>query len=220
MSLVRIRRDCGDRGAERGQSLVEFALLVPVFLLLLLGMLEFGYMFLQNQTLESATREGARAGAALGNGNLADQACVAGGGIVGSANVDSLIIDAVQRVLKSPGSQVDESKITQILIFKADSTGNDTSHNQWKWAGLSQGSAVQCQSPAFTTDFKPTSDVNWPAANRMNGVNPDSLGVSITYQYQYHTPLGGILAFLGGNGSSSLTMTDRTVMALEPFNKP
>ncbi len=55
------------RGA-RGQGLVEFAMLVPIFMLLLLGMLEFGFAFDQNLTLEYATREGARVGSALANG--------------------------------------------------------------------------------------------------------------------------------------------------------
>ena len=55
------RRDA----ARRGQSLVEFAISVPVFMLLLFGMLEFGFAFNHHLTLEYATREGARTGAAL-----------------------------------------------------------------------------------------------------------------------------------------------------------
>ena len=56
------------RDRSRGQSLVEFAISVPVFVLLLFGMLEFGFAFSHNLTLEYATREGARTGAALGPG--------------------------------------------------------------------------------------------------------------------------------------------------------
>ncbi len=47
---------------SRGQSLVEFAVSVPVFVMLLFGMLEFGFAFSHNLTLEYATREGARTG--------------------------------------------------------------------------------------------------------------------------------------------------------------
>ena len=54
--------------AHAGQGLVEFAVLVPMFMLLLMGMLEFGLAFSHHQTLQYATREGARAGAALSNG--------------------------------------------------------------------------------------------------------------------------------------------------------
>ena len=57
------------RNGARGQGLVEFAVLVPVFFLLLLGMLEFGLAYTHDQTLAYATREGARTGASLGVGN-------------------------------------------------------------------------------------------------------------------------------------------------------
>ena len=50
---------------RRGQALVEFAVIVPVFLLILTGTIEFGFAFTHNLTVEYATREAARAGAAL-----------------------------------------------------------------------------------------------------------------------------------------------------------
>jgi len=59
-------RHAGER--EDGQSLVEFSMIITVVMLLLLGMLEFGFLFDHHLTLEYATREGARVGAALANG--------------------------------------------------------------------------------------------------------------------------------------------------------
>lgn len=53
---------------EKGQSLVEFALVIPVFLLLLLGVIDFGRVFHAYLTLDHAGREGARA-ASLGKTN-------------------------------------------------------------------------------------------------------------------------------------------------------
>jgi len=55
----------GRRRDRRGQSLVEFALIVPVFMLILLGMLEFGFVFDHTLTIQYASREGARVGSAL-----------------------------------------------------------------------------------------------------------------------------------------------------------
>ena len=57
------------RRSERGQGLVEFAMLVPVFMVLLLGLLEFGFVFDHGMTINYATREGARSGAAFAQGN-------------------------------------------------------------------------------------------------------------------------------------------------------
>lgn len=45
---------------EQGQSLVEFALVLPVLMLILLGIVEFGWMFNAKITLTSAAREAAR----------------------------------------------------------------------------------------------------------------------------------------------------------------
>jgi Flp pilus assembly protein TadG len=49
-----------DRG--RGQSLVEFALVVPLFLLLVAGMIDFGLGLNASITVTNAAREGARLG--------------------------------------------------------------------------------------------------------------------------------------------------------------
>lgn len=50
-------------GDQRGQSLVEFALLVPVFLLLLFAIVDFGMGFHAWITVTNSAREGARLGA-------------------------------------------------------------------------------------------------------------------------------------------------------------
>lgn len=46
--------------SKRGQALAEFALVVPIFLLLLLGIIEAGRFMFFYETLNHATREGAR----------------------------------------------------------------------------------------------------------------------------------------------------------------
>lgn len=54
------------RRSQRGQSLVEFALVLPILLILLLGIVDFGMGLRAYVTLTNATREGARF-AAVGN---------------------------------------------------------------------------------------------------------------------------------------------------------
>ncbi len=48
------------RSADRGASLVEFALILPVFALLLFGMISAGLALNDKQQMTHATREGAR----------------------------------------------------------------------------------------------------------------------------------------------------------------
>ncbi|MGC9350030.1 MAG: TadE/TadG family type IV pilus assembly protein [Anaerolineae bacterium] len=49
--------------SERGQQLVEFALILPVLLLLLLGIMEFGIVIFSYDTIANVGREVARYGA-------------------------------------------------------------------------------------------------------------------------------------------------------------
>ena len=58
---TRLRR----RRDGRGQSLVEFAVVFPVFILLLAGMVDFGLGLYANVTIINAAREGARLGVTL-----------------------------------------------------------------------------------------------------------------------------------------------------------
>lgn len=47
--------------ARRGASAVEFAIVAPVFFLVVLGIVEFGRMVMVQQVITNAAREGARA---------------------------------------------------------------------------------------------------------------------------------------------------------------
>lgn len=58
LRFLRVRRD-----SEAGQSLVEFAMILPVFVLLLMAMVDFGRGFYTWLEVTNAAREGARAGA-------------------------------------------------------------------------------------------------------------------------------------------------------------
>lgn len=51
---------------ERGVVAAEFALLLPVFLLLLFGIIEFGMLMYGREVVTNAAREGARAGIVQG----------------------------------------------------------------------------------------------------------------------------------------------------------
>ena len=57
-------RDIGSRlRSERGAVVVEFALLLPVLLMIVVGTIEFGRVYSQFQVYSGAAREGARCAA-------------------------------------------------------------------------------------------------------------------------------------------------------------
>ncbi|MEK6265098.1 MAG: pilus assembly protein [Clostridium sp.] len=52
---------------EKGQSLVEFAILLPLLLLIIMGIFEFGLMLNSYLTIHNSAREGARLGIVAGS---------------------------------------------------------------------------------------------------------------------------------------------------------
>lgn len=50
---------------NRGQELVEYALTLPILLLLVIGIMEFGVTIFVYNTMANAAREGARVGAVM-----------------------------------------------------------------------------------------------------------------------------------------------------------
>lgn len=56
--MQHIKRTKANR--ERGQALVETAITLPLLLLLLMGIMEFGWFFYNQMSVENGSREGAR----------------------------------------------------------------------------------------------------------------------------------------------------------------
>jgi hypothetical protein len=87
---------------ERAQTMVEFALVFPVVLLITYGIIEFGRMVFIYASVTSAAREGARFGAASG---------IDGNGIIQFADCQA-IKDAVRRtaiLITIPDNQINIS---------------------------------------------------------------------------------------------------------------
>jgi Flp pilus assembly protein TadG len=49
-------------GSQKGAAMVEFALVLPLLLLIVFGIIEFGIIFFNQQVITNASREGARYG--------------------------------------------------------------------------------------------------------------------------------------------------------------
>lgn len=77
---------------QRGAALVEFAVLAPLLLLLVLGIVEFGWLFGQFNDVRHGAREGARFAAVNGGGNVQvhQQVCTTMDGL--SAGLTSLTV--------------------------------------------------------------------------------------------------------------------------------
>jgi Flp pilus assembly protein TadG len=104
MTLPRIIR----RRRFRGQSLVEFALILPIFLLILFGLVDMGRAVYANSTLSQASREAARLVSVQASWvGSTDANCNTDGGPVCPADLNALranALDAANRMMAPFGT--------------------------------------------------------------------------------------------------------------------
>ena len=199
---------------QRGQGLVEFSLILPIILVIVVAVGELGLVYGKVHSLGYGSREGARAGSALALG----EADLCAPDDRDPSLVDAVLVSAVQRILKSPDAGIDLNRVEEIRIFRATPTGGEdgTFVNVWEYlppGGL--GPDVDEGPGRAKIDFVPVS-VAWDACDRVNvGANPDSIGVTVVYTYDWVTPLPSVINAIAG-GRLSLRLAETTVMALNP----
>lgn len=160
----------------RGQSLVEFALILPIFMALLLGVVEFGRSAYIDNVLSQAAREAARLAAVearwIGDTEIS---CVASPGLITSSN---------------PGAHVCPATTT---AFHSDVVG--AASRMAAGLGTLTGVNISCDAKdataptgAWTNATVAHPDCGVGAAPNRTG---DQVSVRITYQYSPIIPLLG-----------------------------
>lgn len=184
--------------------MVEFAVVLPFLLLLIMGAIEFGFVFNSQISLQYASREGARVGSAMVNGG-GTLGC-GGGQSPLAASVDATIIGSVNRVLTSTGSPLKVDQVLEIRIFQATASGGEVVGKVNVWLPTPGTGPIVDGRPL---DFSQSS-VGWSACSRTYVQPADSIGVGVRYRYFLQTP------FLALSGITTLTIYDRTIMAMNP----
>ncbi len=186
-------------GLEHGQALVEFALVFPIFLLLLFGIIEFAFVFNAQLSLNYATRDAALIAAEAGN----------------NANADCLILQQVDADLNPPTA---EGNVLTVHIFSATEGGKPlaTPKEQTYTRG---GVGTTCGSLSVPYTLVGIGD--YPYNIRCNDLDRttcsagftgpsntgvDIIGVRIDYDYRPVTPIG-----------PTTTMTVANAMRMEPI---
>ena len=80
------------KSRERGANLVEFAILAPLLIMLLFGIIEFAWIFAQNLDVRHGAREGARLAA------VNFPAGVNNGGVRTAGNLTALVNETCGRI--------------------------------------------------------------------------------------------------------------------------
>lgn len=200
------RRRPASRRAAQGQSLVEFALVFPLFFTLVLGLIEFALLFSATLNVNYAARDGALAAVEAGY----------------TDGADCSILKAVDKAVGPPSN---DSQIQRVEIYKSTSAGVmiGTATVYTRNDGAND-TAICAAVDGATMSYNKAAD-GYPEASRcntLNGCDPDpsvttdsvdTVSVRVTYTHQFFTPLG---TFASGGGSS-LTFDRASVMRMEPI---
>lgn len=124
---------------ENGQSMVELALTLPVLLMLLCGILDFGWIFSNKLATTYSCREGARYGVIY----------------AGATDLNTLIVDKVKA--SSPEYAKDSLIITTLLTVPSDpESGDVTVKVLYKFKVLTPFASVFINSQEYTVSAQCT----------------------------------------------------------------
>jgi Flp pilus assembly protein TadG len=189
-------------GGHRGQSLVEFALVLPIFVTMLMGVIEFAFVFNALLSVNFASRDAALVAAEAGNG----------------AGADCVVLAAINAAIDAP---TDERRIQQVEIYKADADGDMIGSP----TVYSRTGSTTCTFVDGSTTTQPYTRIanGYAVADRCNVLggcdasittdSVDNIGVRITYQHQWVTPIRN---FVGGGGGG-LVFDRSSIMRMEPI---
>ncbi|MGK2851948.1 MAG: TadE/TadG family type IV pilus assembly protein [Candidatus Limnocylindrales bacterium] len=145
------------RRRARGQSLVEFALVLPIFLLLLFGVIDAGRLVYLHTVLSQAAREGARLTSVeaswLAQGH---PSCGTAGGPVCPANATVLkadVLTATNRMI-SPFAAITTSQ----LYVRCDPSGGAPT-GSWTGSSCSSNTTGSIASVRLESTFTPITPV-------------------------------------------------------------
>ena len=198
-----------DRG--RGQTLVEFALILPIFVVLLMGVIEFAFMFNATLAINFASRNASLMAAEAGSQSTADCAILA-------------------QIERDVGAPADDRNIQSVTIYKADRAGKVVVANQTVYSRMGTMPCAGFTPSAMPYTLgangypmgEPTSATSWLGrCDVLTGCSAtipmDSIGVKIVYRYYFLTPLRNLVSFLPGASSGYVDFSWSNVMRMEPI---
>jgi TadE-like protein len=181
------------RRLSRGQAIVEFAMVAPLFLLMLFGFIEFALIGASVAAFNFAAKDAARLGS-----YLATTTC----------DVDNQMVN----LIKGRVSGVVVAHLVTIEIFKSDATGAYQGTVEDSYDNTAGGTAPcwKVLAGMCPSGIQGLINCTWPVDMRNDSlINADYLGVRISYNYTYLT------AFISG-GNSTLSLTATAVQRIEP----
>jgi hypothetical protein len=168
------------RREDGGQSLVEFALVLPVLMLLIVGLVEFALAFNSRDSVFFASRD-------------ASMLAAEGGNIAGT---DCVVLDRIERDIVSPARPV---RVQTVKIFWSDKNGVELGGAENLYTRTLSTTCTYGNGTSLTVPYTLTTSL-YPESIRCDVLagcggghnSPDNIGVTITYQHTWMTSIAKI----------------------------
>ena len=215
LSALHRRARTPGRG-QRGAVAVEAALITPVLVTLVFGIIEFSFVMRDYVSVTSATRSGARI-ASTGAG-AGVQVCDAGESGTQCSNAAAPeLAKLAANAIQNQGTALNKGQINYLLVYKANAKGLPGALTTWGADPRTDcKNALNCvvytwsptaMSGAGKFQYNPTYG-SWTSSTVNSCVaSADSVGVYLNTTHPYITKLFG----------SSIGISDRTTMKFEPL---
>lgn len=175
---------------ERGATLVEVGIVLPMLIVLAVGLAEIGFLVIDYVTVTNAARSGARTGAAAAR----------------DPGADTAILEVIEEDICN--LRFSDFDTVIIRVFEADPDGSIPDPPGGKVNEWTNSGALTCGSVGHGFSCTGGCPGPWTPESRDNTPpSLDQLGVEITYT---HTSITGLMPWL------DLTLTETAVMQVEP----
>ena len=189
-------------GGSRGQAIVEFSLVILVFLTLIIAIVEFSFLLNAKVGVTYTAQDAAQLAAEQGN----------------NADADFVVLQQVEQDMAPP---INRTQIVSVSIFWTNQAGTNLGADTYTRGGT-------YKDPLDATKTVPYAQT---AAGYLPGATPanrcvvnsgigcatghtttDWIGVTITYKYAWFTPFPSLI----GLGGAAPTFTQTTTSRMEP----
>jgi Flp pilus assembly protein TadG len=183
--------------SERGQALVEFALVLPILFTLVIGLIEFSFVWNSRNTVLFASRDAAMLAAEGGQ----------------NAGTDCVVLQRIESDIISPARSIN---VQQIAIYWSDRNGTMIGANQNVYTRtgsttctFADGTVLTVPYTLITPGYVESSRCDVLSGCGGSHTTVDIIGVQVTYQHNWLTSFARITG-------SGVTFTETTLSRAEP----
>jgi Flp pilus assembly protein TadG len=191
---------------QRGQALLEFAIVLPVLMLMVTGIIEFALAFNSNLGINRASQDAALVAAEAGN----------------LPGADCMILTRIEQDISAP---IDRGEITGVSIQRTNPSGTTIyAENSYVRGGvtnctLADGTPIDVPYTSTGTGYPVNQRCSvqsgcptmTPARTTV-----DTIGVQIDLRYRLRTPLNALMGMFDGGTEGTMDFTMRNAFRMEP----